>query len=171
MSNKSSNKNPWSWPTLAKPTLAKTRFGQTDFGQNRLWPKPSLTCCVWCVACLFVCVCVCLCECVCCVGGCWFHGFRYGVSCVGVGFKVLALVDSPRAQACTFQGPGASNTTKIPPREGRKNENCGGRGEKKREILGSPPFGPPPFGPPPFGPPTLLAPTFSGFGPLAYTPP
>ena len=34
----------------------------------------------------------------------------------------------------TFQGPGASNTTKIqredPPREGRKKENCGGRGQK-----------------------------------------
>ena len=85
------------WP---KPTLAKT-----DFGQNRLWPKPTLTCCVgcvvcgvWCVVCgVFICVCVFVCLCVVCVfvwvcvlcGGCWFHGFRCGVSRVGVSFKVL----------------------------------------------------------------------------------
>ena len=54
----------------------------------------------------------------------------------------------------TFQGPGASNTTKIPredpQREKRKERNGGGRGEKKREVLGPPPFGPPPFGPPLF---------------------
>ena len=53
------------------------------------------------------------------------------------------------------------NTTKIPrkgpPREGTKNENCGGRGKKARNF-GLPPFGAPPFGATPFGPP------LSGFG-------
>ena len=50
----------------------------------------------------------------------------------------------------------AADLPREDPRERRKKENCGGRGKKKREIL---------------GPPTLLAPTFSGFGPLACTPP
>ena len=49
--------------------------------------------------------------------------------------------------------PAFKNTTKIQresPTRGRKNENCGGRGTKKREILGPPPFGAPPLGAPPF---------------------
>ena len=37
------------------------------------------------------------------------------------------------------------------PRETQKERNGGGRGKKKREILGLPPFGAPPFGAPPFG--------------------
>ena len=55
--------------------------------------------------------------------------------------------DSPRAQMCTFQGPGLSKTpTKFherTPRERKKNENCGGRREKKSEILGGPAEGGP----------------------------
>ena len=59
-------------------------------------------------------------------------------------------------QTCSFERPGASNTTKIPRKDQqeRENENCGGRGKKKREILALPPVGPPTFsmfGPPPFG--------------------
>ena len=56
------------------------------------------------------------------------------------------------------------------PRERRKKENCGGRGEKTREMLALPTLRPPhPSVPPPFGPPTpraltLSLPTFSGFG-------
>ena len=46
---------------------------------------------------------------------------------------------------------------KTPERE-EKNEFCGGRGKKKREILGLPPFGPPPFGPHPSGPHWIWAP-------------
>ena len=40
----------------------------------------------------------------------------------------------------TFQGPVASNTTKIPRKDPqvRKKANSGGRGKKKREILGGP---------------------------------
>ena len=45
-------------------------------------------------------------------------------------------------QTCTYHGPGASKT---PPKfherttkRGKKNENCGGRGKKKSEILGAP---------------------------------
>ena len=50
--------------------------------------------------------------------------------------------------------PAFNHTTKIPrndPQERkRKNENCGGRGKKKRENLGLPPFGAPTFGAPLF---------------------
>ena len=49
--------------------------------------------------------------------------------------------DNRELHTCTFQGPGLQNTTKIQrkdPRERRKNENCGGRGKKKSEILGGP---------------------------------
>ena len=63
--------------------------------------------------------------------------------------------DSPRTQTCTFERPGASNTTKIPrkrPKEREKRmKNCGGRGKKKREILGPHHSGPHPSGAPPFG--------------------
>ena len=58
-------------------------------------------------------------------------------------------------QTCTFEGPGASNTTKIPrerPKEREKRmKNCGGRGKKKREILGPHPSGPHPSGLHPWG--------------------
>ena len=62
-------------------------------------------------------------------------------------------------QTCTFHGPGASNTTKIPredPREGRKERILWREREQKARN---------------FGPPTLRAPTFSGFGPLPFGPP
>ena len=93
--------------------------------------------------------------------------------------------DSPRAQTCTFEGPGASNTTKIPredPQREKKNENGGGRGKKARNFgpppfgpLGPHPLGPHPLGPHPLGPhplcphpsglgPTFRGRTFSGFG-------
>ena len=81
------------WPNrllpalLAKPTLAKTDYGQIEF---------DLLCGLWCVVCgVFVCVCV-LC------GGCWFHGFRCGVSRVGAGFKVLVFALHPDRP---FPGP------------------------------------------------------------------
>ena len=65
----------------------------------------------------------------------------------------------PRTPKCTFEGPGTSNTTKIPrkdPREGRKNEFCGGRGEKHAKFLVPHLLGPPPFwAPHPSGLPTL----------------
>ena len=68
--------------------------------------------------------------------------------------------DSPRAQTCTVEGPGASKTPtkfhKKTPRE-RKSGNGGERGKKKRDFF-APAFGPPPFEPPRcgarlFGPP------------------
>ena len=68
-------------------------------------------------------------------------------------------------QTCTFQGPGASNTTKIPRKDPQENERrkktVAGEGKKKREILGPPPFGAPPFGPTLRGP---GAPLFLGLG-------
>ena len=60
-----------------------------------------------------------------------------------------------------FRVPAFKNTTKIQrkdPEKREEKENCGGREQKKREILGHPPFGAPPFWAPPFGP------TFSRFG-------
>ena len=61
--------------------------------------------------------------------------------------------DSPRVQTCTFEGPGASNTTKIPredPQRERKRTKMGaGEGKKKREILGPHPSGPHPAKPQP----------------------
>ena len=51
--------------------------------------------------------------------------------------------DSPRAQTCTFEGPGLKkNTTKIQredprEREKKQSENGCGRGKKESEILGS----------------------------------
>ena len=67
-------------------------------------------------------------------------------------------LDSPRAQTCTFEGPGLQkhhpkfNEQDQQEREKRM-KNCGGRGKKKREILGPHRSGPPPFGAPhPSGP-------------------
>ena len=79
--------------------------------------------------------------------------------------------DSPRAQTCTFEGPGASNTTKIPredPQRGKKRMNFAAGEGKKARNFGPPPFGPPlflglvlhPSGPPPFGSPHFGAPPF-----------
>ena len=89
-------------------------------------------------------------------------------------FVLLLLLSPPglhttarELQTCTFQGRRFKhhpNSTKGPQREGEKKENCGGRGQKKREILGTHPSVHHPFGAPPFRGPTLRGPTFSGFG-------
>ena len=59
-------------------------------------------------------------------------------------------------QTCTFQGPGASNTTKIPrkdPQEReKKNENEGGRGKKSAKFWAPHPSGPHHSGPQNSGP-------------------
>ena len=98
--------------------------------------------------------------------------------------------DSPRTPNVHISGPRRfkhhQNSTKKTKREEKRIKNCGGRGKKKREILGPhpsghhssgphpsgphnfgpslfwvwpPPFGAPPFGAPPFG---LRGPTISG---------
>ena len=81
-------------------------------------------------------------------------------------------------QLCTFKGPGASNTTKIPredPREREKARKWGREMEKKARNFGPPAFGPPPFEPPRCGAtlrtPTLGALTFSRSGPHPSGPP
>ena len=59
-------------------------------------------------------------------------------------------------QTRTLKGSGASNTTKIPREDTQrdtKRAKWWRKREKKREILGPPPFGAPPFGSPPFGAP------------------
>ena len=58
-------------------------------------------------------------------------------------------------QTCTFEGPGLySHQTKQPPREEENMKMGGGRGKKKREILG-----------PTLRGPNLRAPLFQGLGP------
>ena len=127
-----------SWPTLAKPTLARVRvlkvwpsLAITEFGFASTCPKPRLvdkcqsqTC--FCVVLLCV---VLYCGCVL----CWS---RFG-----------RRDDSPRAQNVHISGPRRfkhhQNSTKGPPREGRKKVHCGGRGKKNPEIFGFPPFGAP----------------------------
>ena len=115
----------------------------------------------------FVCVCVC-CVCVCvlfCVGP------RFGCSpgplspgppplrrtrpSAGPPLRRTAGAshDSPRTPNVHISGTWRfkhhQNSTKRPPRERTKKEKCGGKGGKKSDILG----------PPPFGPPTLWGPT------------
>ena len=73
-----------------------------------------------------------------------------------------------------FRAPALQTTPKFharTPRERKKKENCGGRGKKKREILGPPPFGAPPFGwAPPFWAPPFWAPPYWA-PPLFWAPP
>ena len=68
-------------------------------------------------------------------------------------------------QTCTFHGPGASNTTKIPRKDKKERERrkkiVAGKGKKKREILGPPPH---PSGLHPSGLHLLGAPLFLGLG-------
>ena len=92
-------------------------------------------------------------------------------------FVLLLLLSPPglhttarELQTCTFQGRRFKhhpNSTKGPQREGEKKENCGGRGQKKREILGTHPSGHHPFGAPPFGAPLFLGLGFHPSGPRA----
>ena len=81
--------------------------------------------------------------------------------------------DNPRTPNVHISGPWRfkhhQNSTKGPQKERRKKETCGGRGKKKREILGPPPFGAPPFGAPPFGAPAFGAPPF--WAPPFWAPP
>ena len=85
------------------------------------------------------------------------HGGFRGVKAAGVSH------DSPRAQTCTFEGPGASETPpkfhEKTPRQRQKNRKWGREVEKKSEILGPPPFGETAFGAPAFLHPTLRGPT------------
>ena len=81
-------------------------------------------------------------------------------ACRPLGFHTTAR----ELQTCTFEGPGASNTTTIPredPRERKKERKWGRERGKKVQNLGPPTFGPHPSGSQPF----VWASTFSGFGP------
>ena len=69
--------------------------------------------------------------------------------------------DSPRAQTRTFEGPGLQrhqNSTRRPPREGRKKEKSGGRGKKKSAKFWAPTVRGPTFY-------HLRGPNFLGSGP------
>ena len=76
--------------------------------------------------------------------------------------------DSPRAQTCTFEGPGLQkhhqNSTRRHPEREEKNEFCGGRGKKKSKILGGPGEGGPGKGGPGKGGPGKGGPGKGGPG-------
>ena len=83
------------------------------------------------------------------------------VGCVVV---VFFHTTTRELQSCTFDGSGASNTTKIPrkdPQRERQKERTWWLKRRKREILGLPTLRAPPFGGQPFG-----APLFLGLVPL-----
>ena len=61
------------------------------------------------------------------------------------GFHTTAR-EPKRAHLSAWRFKHHQNSTRRPPEREEKNEFCGGTGRKKREILGTPPFGPPPFG-------------------------
>ena len=121
-----------------------TEFGQTDFG---VW-----VCGVFVCVCAFMCVVCVLCEWVLVARSqvwgftcrCWFQGFWFGHTALPPDRpKFRSFFPSPVGNFVLLGPPGLHKTTTF---EG-------------------------PGACPPFGPSTLLAPTFSGFGPLAYTPP
>ena len=74
-------------------------------------------------------------------------------------------------QTCTYQGPGASNTTKIPrkdPQEREERKKIVAEEGKKSAKFWAPTFRRPhPSGPPPFGAPTLRGRPFLGLPPPA----
>ena len=141
------------------------------------------------------------------VTGMALKGAEFGIvgspgSDTGKALDLCSVLESPHCSAAgtasspmfvtpefgTFEVPALQTPPKFhekTPRERRKNEISGGREQKKREILGPPPFGPPPFGPPtlrapsppgphPSGPPPLRAPTPPGphpFRPPPFRPP
>ena len=80
--------------------------------------------------------------------------------------------DSPKAQTCTFERPGASNTTKIPredPQRGKKRTNFpAGEGKKSAKFWAPHPSGLHPSGLHPSG--SLRAPLFLGLGPHPSNP-
>ena len=78
--------------------------------------------------------------------------FFHLLSCKAFGAAGVSH-DSPRTPNVPLEGPGASNTTKIPREDPRERERAKmGAGEgKKREILGPPPSSPHAAGPHPSG--------------------
>ena len=72
--------------------------------------------------------------------------------------------DLSRPKRAHFTAPALQTPPKFHERtpRGRERRKKIVAGEKKREILGPPPFGAPPFGVPPFGAPPFGAPPFGG---------
>ena len=106
------------------------------------------------------------------------HIWALGLSCPTRPGRRGSHTTARELQTCTFQGPGTSNTTKIPrerhPERHRKSETVTGKGRKSAKFWAShpsgphpsgPPFGPHPSGAPPFGAPPFWAPLFLGLGP------
>ena len=166
------------WPNRLWPTDFGQPFWPTDFGQTEF----DLLCVVCCVC--VVCVCV-----LCGVGACFtvsrsgFHvcvlvsKFWFGhVRCprtalprtasrTALPLAAGASHDSPRTpKRAHLSAPALPTPPKFhekTPREGKKERILWREREKKARN----------FGPPTLRAPTLRGPTFSGFGPLACTPP
>ena len=87
----------------------------------------------------------------------FFFSLSLGVTFGLSGCRVkLQRLWAREPQTRTFEGSGASNTTKIPREDTQretKRARMGAGEEKKREILGPPQIGAPPFGAPPRAPP------------------
>ena len=150
----------WAKPSLA-PGLDKTKFGQTNFGQPNIFGQIDQNYILGQFLCLA----------------------KIGIARTPSPSHNPSLPRTPppdpglqttvrKLQSRTFQGPRASNTTKIPradPQEREERKNVAGEG-KKREILGLPPFGAPFFGfalPSPLRGPTLRGLMFLGSGLLS----
>ena len=97
-----------------------------------------------------------------CLSGCLLVEFWWCFRSPGAaGARARQPENSKRAHLRVLAFKNTTNNEKTP-RETQKERNDGGKGKKKREILGPPPLGPPPFGAPPFGGPTLRGPTLRG---------
>ena len=187
----------WSWPTLAKPTLANQTLA--NFSVLVFWPNFVVDggclfcCCVLLLLLLLLLLCL------------WLWVWTppdqpppdrpppdrpppdaFGLS--GCRVKPPAAPPDQAAGARTrqpenskrahFRAPALQTPPKFhekTPRETQKERNGGGKGKKKREILGTlrgptlrgPTLRGPPFGAPLFlglGPPTLRGPTLPPFG-------
>ena len=87
-----------------------------------------------------------------------FSGCRVRAPAAWSGGAAGVSHDSPRAQTCTFEGPGLQkhhqNSTGRHPEREEKNEFCGGRGKKSAKLWAPHTSGPHPSGPhfgaPPF---------------------
>ena len=128
-------------PPDPPPRRTEVDFGQFDFGQLAQIVDFRVVICVFCV---FVCVFVVW-------GGVWFV-------LVWCGKPPQLHTTTREVQTCTFQGTGASNTSKIPREDPEREEKriLRREREKKSEILGLPPLG--------FGAPNVGNTLFLGLG-------
>ena len=179
----------WPKPSLAKPSLAKTNFGQnqlwpepslviTKFGQYQVWPHHLWPClsetkfglakltrigvCFYCVFFFFSLLLFVFID----TSFFFFPGRRLPGH-PPPGRPPPGLHDNPRTPNVNISRPRRfkhhQNSTRRPQEREERKKNMWQDSEKKREFLGTPPFGAPPFGAPSFGAPSFGAPPFLTF--------